>query len=70
VGLLTRFEQAQKVYAIVGALFIPLLAVALLLLNGRRGLIGPQFRNAWPVNLLLLAAVAFFLYAGWLEVTM
>lgn len=45
----------------------PLLAVVLLVLNGRAAWVGQENRNG-PVTILLLAAtLAFFVYAGWLE---
>ena len=40
VGLWATFEFTQKLYAIVGALFIPMLAVVLLVLGGQSKLIG------------------------------
>ncbi len=68
LGLWTSFERAQKLYAIVGALFIPMLAVVLLVLNGQSRLVGKRCRNSWPVTLLLVASLVFFLLAGWFEV--
>jgi hypothetical protein len=68
IGLWTSFETAQKVYAIVGAAFIPLLAVVLLILNGQTKLVGRQYRNSLPVSLLLVAVLVFFLLAGWFEI--
>lgn len=67
-GLWTSFERAQKLYAIVGAMFIPILAVALLRLNGQSRLVGRRQRNSLLVSALLIAAVALFLLAGWLEI--
>jgi len=67
-GLWTGFQQAQKLYAIVGAMFIPLLAVALLVLNGQSRLVGKRQRNSLPVTLLLLAAVVVFVVAVWFEI--
>jgi len=40
VGLWFRFAQVQKVYAVVGALFIPIPALALLVLNGSSRRVG------------------------------
>ena len=67
LGLGGEFREVQKAYAVMGAAFLPLLAVALLLLNGRREWVG-ALRNRLPSVLALLAAVAFFAVAGWLEV--
>ena len=66
-GLWTSFEFAQKLYAIVGALFIPMLAVVLLVLNGRSRLVGRQYRNSLPTTTLLIGALCFFILAGWLK---
>ncbi len=68
VGLWTSFQQAQKVYAIVGALFIPMLALALLVLNGRARLVGDRYRNPIWVSCLLIATLVFFLLAAWFEI--
>jgi len=59
------FETAQKMYAIVGALFIPMLALVLLILNGQTRLVGQQFRNSRFNSALLIATLAIFLVAGW-----
>ena len=68
VGLCTSFQQAQKLYAIVGALFIPMLALGLLVLNGQSRLIRRQYRNSLPVFVLLVGTLGFFILAGWLKV--
>jgi len=62
------FKQAQEVDAVVGALCIPMLALVLLALNGRSKLVGRACRNSWLVSLLLIGALAFFAYAGWLGI--
>lgn len=62
------FKQAQKLYAVVGAMCIPMLALALLILNGRSRLVGRPYRNPAWVSLLLVGALVFFAFAGWLEV--
>jgi Mn2+/Fe2+ NRAMP family transporter len=64
LGLALRFVLVQKLYAFVGALFLPLLALVLLLLNGRASWVGARFRNRWPATLALLAVGAFFLALG------
>jgi len=48
------FQDVQKIYAIVGAAFLPLLAVTLLVLGTRRW-IGDQLRNR-PVAIAILTA--------------
>jgi len=68
-GLLwTRFQDAQKWYAIVGALFIPMLAAVLLALNGRSALVGRRYRNSPLVTVALAAAVDFFVLLVWFKV--
>lgn len=64
LGLAHTFVTMQKVYAIVGAVFIPLLACALLYLNGSGKLIGAQHRNSVAVNLLLIGALLLSLAAS------
>ena len=64
LGLFANFAQVQKLYAIVGACFLPILAVALLVLNGRRGWVG-EHRNRPATVLVLLATLVFFAYAAW-----
>jgi Mn2+/Fe2+ NRAMP family transporter len=66
VGLLFRFDQVQKFYAIVGAFFIPLLAIVLLVLN-RRPELG-RYRNWWLSNLVLIGAVVLFAAAALVEI--
>jgi Mn2+/Fe2+ NRAMP family transporter len=69
VGLWATFEFAQKLYAIVGALFIPMLAMVLLALCTRSKLVGRPYRNSPITTALLLAVLAFFLFAGWLAIS-
>jgi Mn2+/Fe2+ NRAMP family transporter len=64
-GLFWRFQEIQKLYAIVGATFIPFLAIALLLLNGRSDWVGEQYRNRPATIAVLLATLAFFLWIAW-----
>ena len=68
VGLWTSFERAQKLYAIVGAMFIPILAVVLLILCGQSRLVGRRYRNSVLVTLLLIGSLAFFVLVGWFEI--
>jgi Mn2+/Fe2+ NRAMP family transporter len=69
VGLVgVNFRLMQQAYAVVGALFIPMLAVVLLVLNGRADWVGRAYKNSWATTLVLIAALLFFLYAGAVEV--
>jgi Mn2+/Fe2+ NRAMP family transporter len=60
LGLAFSFQQVQKLYAMVGALFIPALALALLVMNGRRAWVGAQANGPAAVA-LLAGALGFFL---------
>jgi Mn2+/Fe2+ NRAMP family transporter len=63
-----KVQQVQLVYAVMGALFMPLVALTLLLLNNRRDLVGPPFKNGILINVLLAATLAFFSYLGVREI--
>ena len=60
LGLFWSFQDIQKLYAIIGATFIPLLALALLALNGRSEWVGDRFKNRPTTTFVLLATLAFF----------
>lgn len=64
-GLFWRFQEIQKLYAIVGATFIPFLALALLALNGRTEWVGEQYRNRPATVIALVATLAFFAWIAW-----
>ena len=69
VGLwIFDFKTAMKVYAVVGAFFIPLLAVVLLILNGNEKLVGRRFRNSKLTAVLLALTLIVFLLAGYLSI--
>jgi hypothetical protein len=61
VGLFMSFQDAQKVYAITGALFMPVLALALLWLNGSSRWVG-RWQNGWLTTGVLLLTFVFFAY--------
>ncbi len=63
------FATAMKVNGMVGALFIPMLAVVLLLLNGNAKWVGQQFRNSLFTTVLLLLTLAVFILAGALQIS-
>ena len=68
LGLWIGFANMQKFYAIIGALFLPMLALTLLLLNGQSKWIGTQYRNH-PLTMVILRFILFFfLIAGGLTV--
>jgi Mn2+/Fe2+ NRAMP family transporter len=55
-------EHAQLTYAVLGACFMPLLALTLLLLNTRAAWVGPRLRNRWLTNAVLGATLCYFAY--------
>jgi Mn2+/Fe2+ NRAMP family transporter len=62
LGLFTEFREVQKVYAVVGAFFVPMLALVLLLLNSRTQWVGREHRNG-PLTIIGLSlTLAFFLW--------
>ena len=61
-GLFGSFREVQKIYAVVGASFMPLLAVALLIQNGRP-ILG-RARNGILATTALLTTVAFFAWVA------
>jgi len=63
LGLFVGFREMQKLYATVGASFMPLLALGLLLMKGRRAWVGDAANKA-PTVLLLVTALLFFALLG------
>jgi Mn2+/Fe2+ NRAMP family transporter len=61
------FRDVQKYYAVIGAAFIPMLALALLMLNGRRELMGDR-RNRPVTTIVLIATLILSALAGGLQV--
>ncbi len=55
-------ERAQLSYAVLGACFMPLLALTLLLLNTRTAWVGASLRNRWLTNAILIATLGYFTY--------
>jgi Mn2+/Fe2+ NRAMP family transporter len=68
IGLGVGFARMQKLYAVTGALFMPLLALALLALNGRTRWVGAGHRNRPLATVVLVGILVFFLAAGWTTV--
>ncbi len=64
-GLLMSFREIQKLYAVIGAAFIPLLALLLLILNGRVAWVGADMKNRWPTLAGLIATLGFFGWVAW-----
>ena len=57
------FAAVQKAYAVLGAFFLPMLAVVLLVLNGRSTLVGARRNSPWTVS-LLICVLAFFAWVA------
>jgi Mn2+/Fe2+ NRAMP family transporter len=69
IGLVgVDFRAMMKVYAVVGALFIPMLVPVLLILNGRTQFIGKQYKNSWPTTAVLIGVLVLFALVGAMEV--
>jgi hypothetical protein len=69
IGLVgVEFRTIQKVNAVVGALFIPMLAGVLLYLNGPSRWIGEKYRNSSATTAVLVGALLLFATAGALEI--
>jgi Mn2+/Fe2+ NRAMP family transporter len=67
LGLLVGFREVQKLYAVVGALFMPLLALCLLYLNGRTDWVGARLRNRPATAAVLLATLVMFVVFGYFD---
>ncbi len=61
-------KEIQFSYGIIGACFLPLLALTLLLLNNRKRWVGSEFVSPWVINAVLVLALLFFGYAGGREI--
>jgi Mn2+/Fe2+ NRAMP family transporter len=66
LGLFISFKEVQKIYAVIGASFVPLLAIALLIMNGKRTWIG-DYTNRPLTVFVLLATLVFFGAMAWLK---
>ena len=60
-------KEIQILYAVMGALFMPLLALTLLIMNNRSAWVGERFRNGPLINALLGLTILFFLFAAALK---
>jgi Mn2+/Fe2+ NRAMP family transporter len=67
LGLFFSFREVQKVYAVGGALFIPMLALILLILNGRRTWVG-ALKNRSLTVAVLLTTLIFFAWIGFAKI--
>lgn len=68
IGLQYRFDRVQQAYSMLGALILPLTALALLILNGRTDWVGRQYRNRPLTVVVLVGVLIFFAYAIYLGI--
>ena len=68
VGLWFSFVHVQKAYSLLGAVVMPLLALALLVLNGRADWVGREHRNRPVTTAVLVGVLLFFLYAAYVTI--
>ena len=68
LGLLWDFVLIQKAQSILGAIVMPMLALALLILNGSAALVG-SLRNRPSTVVVLAGVLGFFAYAAYLTIT-
>lgn len=64
ITLWYKVEAIQLMYAVLGAFFMPILALTLLIMNNREDWVGKRFLNGWVSNGALVLTLAFFSYAG------
>ena len=62
-------QRIQLGYAILGALFMPLLALTLLILNNHPRWMAQEFRTGWALNAVLAVIVLLFAWMGYLQVS-
>jgi Mn2+/Fe2+ NRAMP family transporter len=60
IGLFFSFREVQKFYTVIGAYVFPLLALTLLVFNGRTSWVGERFRNRPLTAVALIGVLAFF----------
>lgn len=60
-----KLERVQLYYAVLAAMFMPLLALTLLIMNNQTAWVGRPFKSPWWINGILVATLAFFVYAGY-----
>jgi Mn2+/Fe2+ NRAMP family transporter len=60
--------QIQLAYAVLGAMFMPFLALTLLIMNNQKQWVGERFSNGWLSNLFLAITLGLFALIGALEI--
>jgi hypothetical protein len=61
-------EELQLAFGLTGAMLLPLLALTLLIMNNRVAWVGERFHASLALNVVLVAALAFFAFTGGREV--
>lgn len=69
LGLVVSFQEIQKLYAVIGAAFIPLLTLGLLIMNSRADWVGEEFRNRRITDTVLVVTLGFFGWVAWQTLT-
>ena len=64
-GLILSFQEIQKLYAVIGASFIPLITLGLLIMNSRAEWVGENFKNRRMTDSVLLIILGFFAWIAW-----
>jgi hypothetical protein len=65
LGLVVSFQEIQKLYAVIGAAFIPLITLGLLIMNSRADWVGEEFKNRRITDTVLLIILGFFAWVAW-----
>jgi Mn2+/Fe2+ NRAMP family transporter len=65
LGLVLSFQEVQKLYGVIGASFIPLITLGLLIMNSRADWVGEQFKNRRMTDSVLLLILGFFAWVAW-----
>lgn len=69
IQVMQPFKQVQQYYATMGAAFVPMLALVLLLLNTPRKWVGDKLRNHAVTTSLLALSLALAALAAYFEIT-
>lgn len=64
LGLRYDFQLVQKANSVFGAFVMPMLALALLLLNSRKAWVGEKMKNRWWTTAALVIVLVFFGWVG------
>ncbi len=59
-----ELQEIQLAYAVLGAFFMPLLALTLIMMNSNVKHVGRAFRSGWVTNGVLVMNLVFFGYVG------